>query len=292
MRQSEFPWHLERLKHSLLGLCLMFTLTWSACKQSVSEAKPVVVLQDSTKADTVQQALDSLAVDTLLPPMKSQAARRQLQTYWEDALALERALLGNENLNRSILELKDFVGDDGIPIRGELKDAEFAKLSVRELLAYQIMHPESWAEVEGNQQTRAGQILGISRKLPQDAEGFEPSERQMSALRKDTSALKNIVLECLEQDHAASIPLLRIISEFKIREAILPLVSIYQAQTVKDDLILTTLTLLMEKSMYWKWLKSDPFKSMLLDVTGTAALTEENAAQILEFARQFSEMVR
>lgn len=292
MRQSEFALQNRFVKHGLLAVSLILTLAWTACQQSVPEANPVIALQDSVIADTVQQALDSLEVDTLLPPMKPQAERRQLQKYWEDALALEQRLLSTEALDRSVAELKDFVGDDGIPIRGELKDAEFAKLSMRELLAYQIMHPESWAEVEGKQQTRAGQILGISRKLPQDIDGFEPSDRQMSALRKDTNALKSIVLECLDKNHVASIPLLRIIAEFKIREAILPLVSIYAAQTIKDDLILTTLTLLMEKAMYWKWLKSEPFKVMLLDANGTAALTEQNIAEILEFARQFAEVVR
>jgi hypothetical protein len=282
----------DRLVRLILRWSILGGLPLAAASCTVVErdgATVAVPLSDSMPADTshVQVALTP-EFNPTLPPKKPAGELEKLGKMWEDALAAEQKLLGTQRLRDGMAGLQDFTGADGIPIHGELKDALFTSLNAREYLAYELVHPESWSEDEVGTGIWAGQIQGIARKLPKIASGDQPSERQMEALRKDTIGLKKIVLECLTTNKSVSIPMLRIIAEFKIFPAVGPLVAIYQDQAIKDDLILTTLVQLMEKGMYWDWLKSDPFKAMLIDPDGMAPLSRQNADAIIGFAQAFA----
>jgi hypothetical protein len=273
-----------------ISCSLAVALLWplSGCNQSEAHAVNGTQVADSLQADTNRAKPAALVPPPSMPALKSAAALQQLEMMHAAALAAERKLLSSPALDKAMDALKDFVGADGIAIHGEIAEPQFVALSIRERLAYTLWHPEGYAEDESSANAWAGQVQGIARRLPSDLEGDVPRDRQIVALRKDTTALKKVVLECLRTNNSVSIPLMRIIADFKIFDATLPLIDIYHTQTTKDDLILTTLSILMEKGMYWKWLQSETFKAMLVDPNGMIPWTAASAEAFIAFAQSFA----
>lgn len=180
-----------------------------------------------------------------------------------------------------------YSGDDPAP-NVALDDTQFQALTSQEKLAYQLFYPEDYAQSGLGHRAFSGNVLAISRKLPALADGLAPSERQMQAVRKDSNAIKKIILNSLETNRAASVELLYDIVALKLIKAIPLLIQIYQGQALKDDLLLTTLVALMEHSNFWPWIYSPEFKAMLVDPNETIPLTPPNIDKIITMAQKLA----
>ncbi|MEY3444244.1 MAG: hypothetical protein RLZZ519_2525, partial [Bacteroidota bacterium] len=230
-----------------------------------------------------------LHLDPSLPPQKSPKEIDVLNKRWGDAWESNHAFLMTDRLEKWLAAIPDSSDGDGYPIRLNLKKDQFAALDAREKLAYQMFHPEEWSQNCAEFGVAAGYIQAISRNLPYDEDGDYWSERQMAALIKDSVAVGKVILECLSTNKSPSIPLMRAIAELKVKDAILPLIDIYESQEIKDDLILTTLIELMERANYWKWVYSPTCKSMVVSEGNVLPLDSATIAEILKFAREFAE---
>ncbi len=267
--------------------------------QGCNDATPSQTLGPDTLADSQAIASpDSVAdtargydlhLDPSLPPQKSRKEIDALNKRWGDAWEADREFLMTDRLEKWLKAIPDSSDADGYPIRLKLKKEQFAALDAKELLAYQMFHPEEWSQNCAEFGVAAGYIQAISRNLPYEDDGDYWSERQMAALIKDSVAVGKVVLECLSTNKSPSIPLMRAIAELKVKEAILPLIDIYESQEIKDDLILTTLVELMERANYWKWVYSPTCKLMVVSEGNVLPLDAPTIAEILKFAREFAE---
>lgn len=233
---------------------------------------------------------DDLHLDPSLPPQKPGKEIDVLNKRWNDAWEKEYDYLVSKRLQGWLDAIPDSSDEEGWPIRLKLDNQKFEELNAAELLAYQMFHPEEWSQNCAEFGEAAGNVQAISRFFPNDEDGNYWSERQMAALIKDSVAVKAVILECLSQHQVASISLMRTIAELGVREAVMPLIDIYNAQEeVKDDLILTTLMQLMERANYWKWVYSPTCKSMVVADGYFLPLDEATIGEILKFAREFAE---
>lgn len=277
----------------VLSLGLMVAL------QSCTEGTSNKTLGPDTTADTQAIALPDSVLDTAkgynlhlepgLPPQKSRKEIDILNKRWGDAWQIEYDYLVTDQLEKWLKAIEDSTDEDGWPIRRKLKKDQFAALNAQELLAYHMFHPEEWSQNCAEFGVSAGYIQGISRALPYDEDGNYWSERQMAALIKDSVAVGAVVVECLQKHKTASIPMMRAVAELKVKEAVVPLIAIYEAQEVKDDLILTTLIELMERANYWKWVYSPTGKQIVVTHGNVLPLDSATIADILKFAREFAE---
>jgi hypothetical protein len=281
------------------------------------------IVADYVEADSPVSSMDTVPVMTEveppLPPMKSSAELGRLQAQWAAAHAAERTFLMSSRLQRWLKELKATMDPNDPSVRPQLTDDQFGALSVKEMLAYQMYYPEDWSQLCLFSNTYAGRAAGIARALPQEnmvyivdsgkleylpadsnmtlealdivpfASGYHWSDRQLEALRKDSVAVKRLVLECLATHGQVSIAMMRTIANFKIKEAILPLMDIYRRQAVKDELILTTIMEIMERSNYWKWIYSPVCKSVVAAPYEVIPLTQTNLDEIFKHAQTFAE---
>jgi hypothetical protein len=266
-----------------------------ACADKPVEQKPTHLdsattanVVDTDTAETAKPDYSYGYFDPSLPPAKPKAELDALNKIWRDALEADRKWLVSERLEDWMKGLKDTDDEDGMPVHGLLTDAQFASLTTKEKLGYAMFHPEGWSQNCAEFSESAGHIQAISRMLPYDETGDFWSDRQMDALRKDSVAVKKIILECISTNNTVSIPMMHNISEFKVWAAIPKLIEIYNAQTTKDDLLLTTMIALMERASFWKWINSDLNKAMVGDENGIIALTPENAQQIIDYAQKFA----
>lgn len=273
----------------LLAMWVFLAAFAMGCTQSASPLPEPPAIQAPTALVTDQdhsslpasgQAMQAPAY----PPSKPDAEIAALRQQWSAALATERKTLMTDRLEQWLAALENNDGQ-GATL---LPDAQFAELTTQELLAFLMLHPEDWIQDDSPEVSPAGQIQAISRHLPHDSTHLFPSERQVEALRRDSNVVKRMVVDCISLHKAVSIPMLRTVVEFKLRKAILPLIAVYKSQTTKDDLILTTLAELMERSNFWEWVNGPLCKAMAVDAHGTIPLTRENADNIIAYAQRLA----
>lgn len=221
-------------------------------------------------------------------PLKSQDVLDQLQRGWDAALEAERKTLLSARLRGWIEELESQSDPASPGSRAVLDKDRYAQLNPQERLAYRIFYPEGQLEDGEYERSFAGQMMCISRFLPEDPDGRYLSARQMADMLRDTAEVRPMILDCIVQNGTVSIPLMREIGTSKYKRCLPALIAIYERQAVKDDLILTTLSEVMEKSNFWEWLKGSVSHQMILDPNATAPLTPQNVAEIIAYARKFA----
>jgi hypothetical protein len=310
----------SRLKSICWGLHWMcWAVVLAACTgQTSASSNDAPVMGDFAPADTpahdsILLPEDDLEDDPNRPAEKGEEELAQLQKQWTDAYQAERKLLMTNRLQAWIDELYAQADPNDISFRPQLTADQFAALSFREVFAYQMYYPEDWSQVYDVTHAYAGKIQAICRKLPEentgyfltdrdkevlnndttarplpDQRGYHWSERQLEALYKDTAEVRKIILECLNTNHAVSIPMMRNIAKFNVKAALIPLIHIYRSQPVKDDLILTTLVELMERLNFWDWVYSPECKAMVVDDYGTLPLTAANVEEIVKYAEKLA----
>ena len=71
------------------------------------------------------------------------------------------------------------------------------------------------------------------------------------------SEIKALIVESIRSTKMVSQQMMHAVSQYDVREAIVPMIEIYQNQKPKDDLILTTFMEMMAMGDYAEWKSSD-----------------------------------
>jgi hypothetical protein len=312
--------HWKWIYGGLLAACGAVTIVACTSQSSASTGDAPLMssltVVDSPATDSTIFPETAISQDPNQPAFKSQTEIEALQKRWKDAYEAERQLLLSKRLQ---LWLEDLYGldDPNMPdVRAKLTDEQFEALSFKEKLAYQMYYPEDWSQNCKVFWSYGGIYQAIARELPQentgyfyterdeealhkdttagrqvflpDQAGFHWSERQLEALYRDTAEVKRIVLETMATTQTVSIPMMRTIVKFNVKAALLPLIDIYRKQTVKDDLILTTLMELMERLNFFDWIYSPLCKAIVVDENYTLPLTQANADEIISYAEKLA----
>lgn len=221
-------------------------------------------------------------------PLKPQEVLAQLRSGWDAALDAEKKFLLSPRLRGWIEDLETQSDPASPGSRAVLDEGRYAQLNPQERLAYRLFYPEGQLEDGEYEVSYAGQMMCISRWLPDDPQGRYLSARQMTDVLRDTSAIRPMILDCIATNGSVSIPMMQEIVRSKFKRSLPALIAVYERQAVKDDLLLTTLSEVMEKSNFWEWLKGNVCHQMVLDPNGTAPLSPENIAEIIAYARKFA----
>jgi hypothetical protein len=217
-------------------------------------------------------------------PLKPEAERQAILENWRNAFDLEIAALKDPKTDEWLQANRaENAGDE--PKR--ISEAELKAMTAQQLLYYALQNPEEYSQICAEFAAGAGLIQALSRKLPYDQNGDLRSDRQTDALQAKHKQVERLVADLLRKNKTVSQRMLFHIADLELHACILPLIDIYRSQQLKDDLILTTLSELMERGEGFEWLKSDVFKTMLLDAHYIAPLTAANAEEVISYAQRY-----
>lgn len=228
------------------------------------------------------------------PALKSESDVNAIKQQWEATASAEKEFLASPKFIAMVEKLEGQTDEDGFEQPGQLSEAQFAKLNVKEQLYYFLFHPEVSSQNCDMAMFDAGLIQGISAWLPHGEELYQ-SERQTNALASNKTEVVKLAKECLSKNKALSVPMMQMIAGMQLKELIVPMVDAYNAQTVKDDLLLTTGIEMMRMQQWPEWLSSNVAKEMDSEAGGEygglrdyAALTPENVAEVTALAKKFA----
>jgi hypothetical protein len=218
-------------------------------------------------------------------PLKPKEQRDALMERWKKAYSQELAALKDPKIDAWMNAHPTAGIDDLVP---PLPQTDLKALDAKQLLYYALVNPEEFSQNCSEFSGYAGLVQVLSRKLPYDDYGLLRSDRQTDALQAKHDEVDALVVRFLKENKTVSERLMFHIADLELQGAILPLIDIYQAQTLKDDLILTTLLELMERGECFPWIMGDLFKKMLISPNNTVELNENNAETIISFASAFA----
>ena len=282
-----------KMKFFLGAVCL---LALSACNSPSAESTQSAISNADSLAASAAQAPDNQEEgESLRPTLKSEPERSRLQKQWADAVAAEKKFLGSPKLIGWIGELKSSTDEDGFDQPGKLTETQFKGLAFQEKLCYYLFHPEMASQNCSMAFFDIGLIQGISGSLPFDSEEYQ-SERQLEALTTQKAELEKWVLKSIETNKTVSIPMMQLIVAFELKSAITPLLNLYAAQSLKDDLLLTTCIEMMRKAEFADWVNSEVAAEMKQEMGGEygpemrdyAAINDANVQEVIALAKKFA----
>ncbi len=267
-----------------------------SCQQNAPDAGQSAISNADSAQNNAAQAPDvTEAEGGNRPTLKSEAERAKIEQQWADAIAAEKKLLGSPKLLGWMGELKSTTDEDGFDQPGKLTDAQFKGLSFSEKFCYYLFHPEMASQNCSMAFFDVGLIQGISGSLPFDGEEY-PSDRQLEAMNTQKAEVEKWILKSISTNKAISIPMMQAIVAFEVKSAIVPLLDLYQQQTVKDDLLLSACVEMMRKAEYADWGSSNVAAEMQKEMGGEygperrdyAALNDANVQEIIALAKKFA----
>lgn len=283
------------MKYRILPL-LVLCLAFAACKDKTATSGNPSNADSAVNATAAPTNGDSAAMEEgpARPPLKAEAELNAIKQQWEATAAAEKEFLASPKLIQTVEKLKGHTDEDGFEQPGQLSEAQFAKLSLKEQMYYFLFHPEVSSQNCDMALFDAGQIQGISAWLPHGEEVYQ-SERQTNALANNKAEVVKIVKECLNKNKALSVEMMKMVAGLQLKELIVPMVDTYNAQTVKDDLLLTTAIEFMRMQQWPEWMSSNVAKEMDSEMGGEyggmrdyADLTPENVNEVIALAKKFA----
>lgn len=283
------------MKTRILLFSLLALLAVS-CQQNAADAGQSAISGADSAKNNATQAPDVIdAEGANRPALKSEADRTKIKQQWADAIAAEKKLLGSPKLIGWMGDLKFTTDEDGFDQPGKLTDAQFKGLSFSEKFCYYLFHPEMASQNCSMAFFDVGLIQGISGSLPFDGEEY-PSDRQLEAMNTQKAELEKWILKSISTNKEISIPMMQAVVAFEVKSAIVPLLDLYQQQTVKDDLLLSTCIEMMRKAEYADWSSSNVATEMREEMGGDyqgemrdfAALNDANVQEIIALAKKFA----
>lgn len=280
------------------AIFVSLTLALAACNQqpSATTSSTSNAADSNLVADTNATMATASEAEPQRPAPKSEAEQAKVRQQWADAVAAEKKFLGSPKLLGWIDGLKSTTDEDGFDQPGKLTDAQYKGLSLQEKLCYYLFHPEVSSQNCSMAFFDAGLIQGISGSLPFGSEEF-PSERQMQSMESQKADVANWIVKSITTNKAASVELMQAVVAFDVKQAIGLLTDLYNSQSTKDDLILSTFIELMRKAEYAPWMNSDIAKEMQAPMGGDeyggemrdyAPLNQANVDKVLALAKEFA----
>lgn len=267
-----------------------------SCQQNAADASQSSISgADSANTNATPAADLAEGSGAMRPTPKSEEERAKIEKQWADAIAAEKKFLGSPKLIGWMGDLKFTTDEDGFDQPGKLTDAQFKGLSFSEKFCYYLFHPEMASQNCSMAFFDVGLIQGISGSLPFDGEEY-PSDRQLEAMNTQKAELEKWILKSISTNKAISIPMMQAVVAFEVKSAIVPLLDLYQQQTVKDDLLLSTCIEMMRKAEYADWSSSNVATEMREEMGGDyqgemrdfAALNDANVQEIIALAKKFA----